>query len=78
MLWPLLQTAFPGVTTGIAEFEYNTTMNGDRTAVERSYGDLRKVWTLQDFKCSLKVRQSPVALLCKSAALLRNFRCCQL
>lgn len=76
MLRPWLQTAFPIVTAEIAELEYNTAMNGDGTAVEWSYKDLKQVWTSQDFKRSLKVHQSPIALLYKSAALLWNFRCC--
>lgn len=63
MLRPWLQISFPRVTTVIADLEYNTAMNGDRTAVEWSYKDLKQLWTSQDFNSPKKKDHFTMELL---------------
>lgn len=51
-------------------------MSAVREAVEWTYKDLKQIWLSQDYKRLLKVRQSPIALLYISAALLQNIKMC--
>jgi hypothetical protein len=51
-------------------------MSAFRVAVEWSYKDVKAMWTTQDFKRKLKVRESPVAVLFIMSALLWNCKVC--
>lgn len=73
---PWLQKAFPRLSATAEELLYNTAMSAVREAVEWSYKDLKQLWTSQDFRRGLKVRQAPIDLLYKAAALLWNFHVC--
>lgn len=76
LLRPWLQTAHPRLNATAAELMYNKLMSAVRTAVEWTYKDVKQLWCSQDFKRSLKVRKSPIALLYKASALLWNFHVC--
>lgn len=76
LLRPWLQTAYPRINATAAELVYNREMSAVREAVEWTYKDVKQLWTSQDFKRSLKVRKTPVALLYKASALLWNFHVC--
>lgn len=54
----------------------NAAMSAVRASVEHCYRDIKQLWTSHDYLCNLKVRQAPVALLCKAAVLLANMRVC--
>ena len=76
ILRPWLQTAFPRLGASAEQLWYNKGMSSVREAVEWTHKDIKQLWTTQDFKRKLNVRQSPIALLYQTAAILWNFRVC--
>ena len=70
VLRPWLQVAFRTHGSPANQLLYNEMMSSVREAVECTYKDLQKMWASQDFKRMLKVRQSPLAMLYKTAALI--------
>lgn len=76
LLRPWLQTAFPRLNASVQDMLYNKAMSMVRVAVEWTYKDVKQIWTSQDFRRGLKVREAPIAKLYQSAALLWNFHVC--
>jgi len=76
LLRPWIQTAYSRVGATQAQQAYNKAMSAVREAVEWTYKDLKQIFSSQDFKRQLKVRQAPIALLYKTSALLWNFKMC--
>lgn len=75
LLRPWWQTAFQ-VNGSAAELTYNREMSAVQEAVEWTYKNFKQLWTLQDFKNALKVRQASITLLYKTSSLLWNFKTC--
>eukprot|EP00171_Calliarthron_tuberculosum_P022181 IDg22181t1 len=76
VLRPWLQTAYPRSTATEEQRNLNRSMNGARTAVEWSYGEVKRYFTTQDFSRKLQVKKLPVALLYACSVLLVNFKTC--
>ena len=76
MLRPWIQVAFPSVGASEAHALYNTLMSAVHVSVDWTYKDLKQLWLFADFTRALKVRQAPIALIYKAAALLQNFMAC--
>jgi hypothetical protein len=76
LMRPWLQVGFGRQSATPEQLQYNAEMSAARVAVEWSYKDLKAMWTTQDFKRKLKVRQSPVAVLYICSALLWNCKVC--
>jgi hypothetical protein len=76
ILRPWLQVGFSPLSATPEQLLYNAEMSAVRVAVEWSYKDVKAMWTTQDFKRKLKVRESPVAVLYIMSALLWNCKVC--
>lgn len=73
---PWMQTAFPGPTLTAEQAEFNRSMNTVRTAVEWSYGEVKKNFSTQDFHRKLIISKAPVGVLYVLCVLLHNFKTC--
>lgn len=71
---PYLQIAYDRTVATAMEQLFNTQNNRVRTSVEWSYKDVKQMFTSQDFKRSLKCRQSPVGLLYLTSVILWNIK----
>jgi hypothetical protein len=60
-LW--LQIGFSPMSATPEQLLYNAEMSPVQVAVEWNYKDVKAMWTTQDFKRKLKVRELPVAVL---------------
>lgn len=76
MIRPWLQVGYNRAWASPQELAHNSAMNAARTAVEWTYKDVKQMWTSQDYKRMLKVRQAPISLMYKGAALLWNIKIC--
>lgn len=76
VLKPWMQIAFNPAFATPPQIVHNHAMNAARVAVEWSYKDVKQMWSSQDFKRMLKVRQAPVSLMYLGAALLWNIKVC--
>jgi hypothetical protein len=76
LMRPWLQVGFSRHAATTEQLRYNAEMSAARVAVEWNYKDLKAMWSTQDFKRKLKVRQSPVAVLYITSALLWNCKVC--
>jgi nuclease HARBI1 len=76
VLRPGLQVGFSPLNASPEQLLYNAEMSAVRVAVEWSYKDVKAMWTTQDFKRKLKVRQSSVAVLYILSVLLWNCKVC--
>jgi len=79
LIRPWMQVAFPTRLEGEADDEeeaQNTDMARVRVSVEWGYKEVKQTFTSLDFKRKLKVREGPVALVYRCAALLWNVRTC--
>lgn len=76
LLRPWMKRPFTRGVCSEVESAFNTRMSEVRVSVEHNYKDLKQLWSIQDFARNLKVRQAPIALLYKMAALLTNLRLC--
>ena len=71
---PYLQVAYDRTLATAMEQLFNTQNNRVRTSVEWSYKDVKQMFTSQEFKRSLKCRQSPVGLLYITSIILWNIK----
>ena len=72
---PSIQVAFESIDATEARELYNNLMSAVRVTVEWSYKGLKQLCSFPDFSRA-KVRQAPIALIYKAAALLKNFKTC--
>ena len=71
-----MQIGFGRIRATEARIAYNVSMSSVRDAAEWSYKDLKQYVSSQDYKRGLKLRQVPISLMYKAAALLLNFKAC--
>lgn len=76
ILRPWLQVAFSRTFATPEQLLVNKTMSAVRVSVEHSYKDMKQMWSSQDFKRMLKVRDAPISIMYKASALLWNFKVC--
>lgn len=76
LLRPWMQRPYTRGVCSATEELFNKKMSEVRVCVEHNYKDLKQLWTSQDFPRKIKIRQTPIAMLYKAAALLTNFRVC--
>jgi hypothetical protein len=66
---PWLQVRLSPPSAAPEQLLYNAEMSAAQVAMEWSYKDVTAMWTTQDFKRKIKVRESPVAVLYSKSAL---------
>jgi len=79
LIRPWMQDAFPAPLGGEADADedtQNTDMAGLPVFVEWGYKEVKQVFTSLDFKRKLNIREGPVTLVYRCAALLWNMRTC--
>lgn len=76
MTRPWIQVGDDRTWADDSEVDHNSALNAARNAVEWSHKDLKKMWSIQDYKRKLNVLKNQISLMEKATAFLRNFEFC--
>lgn len=68
ILRPWLQVEFDSTWANIEQLAFKSAMCSVREAIGMSYKDMKQMWTSQDYKRMLKVRQAFASLMYKAAS----------